>query len=163
MVTLTAPRRKSLGLLVLCTPFVTVCTLMLLSGDTAGIAWLGVIIFGVGWLLMLGQLVAPSRLVITPSEIKFSHLGRQWSRDLARCSAFEVWRNPADSSEWVVFDHPDDANRWWAARGRQSFGRTSALPHTYGVSPAGLAAMLNEAQRTSVVVAGDSTSSSAIE
>jgi hypothetical protein len=117
-----------------------------LGGESVIIGWILVVFFGTGLLVSIWQLLAPDRLVVTDTTIEVSHMGRHWSRDLARCGPFDVWRNPAARHELVVFDHPEDEAHKLSGVSREVSGHSSALPDTYGLPAAELARTLNEAR-----------------
>ncbi len=143
---LVASRKKWAGVLAGCTAFVVLGLRNALSGERGVVGWIAVAFFGVGMLVAIVQLMVPSRLAISASTIKVSHMGRHWSRDLARCGAFEVWRNPFARQSLVVFDHPDDEGRRGSKMGRRLSGHSSSLPDTFGMSATQLAELLNEAR-----------------
>jgi hypothetical protein len=117
-----------------------------LGGESVVIGWILVVFFGTGLLLSVWQLIAPGRLVVTDTTIEVSHMGRHWSRDLARCGPLDVWRNPAARQELVVFDHPEDEADKLSGMSREVSGHSSALPDTYGHPAGELARTLNEAR-----------------
>jgi hypothetical protein len=142
----TASRRKWFRLLIACAAFVALGVVMAMSGELAAIAWLWVASSCTGLVVSAWQLVAPGRLVVSETEIEVRNLWRRWSRDLARCGPFSVWRAPTGGRTLVVFDHPDDESRRGARMNQRACGHSSALPDTYGRPAGELAQILNEAR-----------------
>ena len=144
--TFTASRRKWFGMLAVFAVFVAAGLYLALGGDSVVIGWILVVFFGTGLLLSIWQVIAPGSLVVTDATIEVSHMGRHWSRDLARCGPFAVWRNPVARQELVVFDHPEDEAHKLSGVSRELSGHSSALPDTYGHPAGELARTLNEAR-----------------
>lgn len=89
---LTMSRRRSTLLLLLCLTFVAVGAVVLFAaGEAAGL--LAMIFFGIGALVILGQVVRPDRLDLTAQGMTLhpSLLGRRTTRHAwASCSPFRV-------------------------------------------------------------------------
>jgi hypothetical protein len=108
--------------------------------------WVVVFFFGLGLIVAVWQLVAPGHLVITPTAIEVTALWRRYSRDLASCSEFDVWRLPRTGQRLVVFDHPLDSAKRMGRLNKGYAGRSGSLPDTYGMDAVALAALLNQAR-----------------
>ena len=144
--TFTASRRKWFRLLIAFAAFAALGIVMALTRQLAVIAWLWLAVSATGLVVSAWQLIAPGRLVISDGEIDVRNLWRRWSRDLARCGPFLVWRASSGGRSLVVFDHPDDASRRGPRMNQRACGHSSALPDTYGRGAAELARILNEAR-----------------
>jgi hypothetical protein len=141
-----ASRRKWLRLLIASTVFVVLGIVMALTRELAAIAWLWLVASGTWLVVSLWQVIAPGRLVVSETEIEVRNLWRHWSRDLARCGPFVVWRASSGGRTLVVFDHPDDASRRGPRMNQRACGHSSALPDTYGQRAGELAQILNDAR-----------------
>ena len=143
-----ASRRKWLLVLAGCAAFVFVGALTFTKspwvGETA-IAFFGLGLIVAGW-----QTVSPGRLVVTPTTIEVTTLGRRWSRDLASCSEFGVWRFGVQTL--VVFDHPGGTAKRLGRANRRLSGRSSALPDTFGMDASELASILNKARASAMAL-----------
>jgi hypothetical protein len=132
-----------------CAAFVSGGVFLLIVGAQPKVmAWLTIVFFGIGVIAGIAQLVAPGRLVVSDGSIEVHHLGRRWSRDLARCGRFEVWQDPRSHRFLVVFDHPDDDSHRLSGVSRRISGHSASLPDTYGMAAGQLAQLLNAARDT---------------
>ena len=143
---LTASRRKWFGVSAVCLVFVAAGLLVLRAGKSGAVGWITIAFFGVCLIVSVAQLVIPGQLVVSHEAIEVHHLGRRWSRDLARCGPFDVWRSPLGRQAWVVFDHSEDRAKPLARSSRGLSGHSSALPDTYGRTAVELVNILNEAR-----------------
>jgi hypothetical protein len=142
----TASRRKWSRLLLVFAAFVALGLATAVAGQPAAIGWVVIGCSGTGLVVSAWQLIVPGRLVVTETEIEVRNLWRRWSRDLARCGPFLVWRAPTGGRSLVVFDHPDDESRRGPRMNQRACGHSSALPDTYGRRAGELARVLNEAR-----------------
>ena len=94
--TLTAPRARWWKVFLICIGFAAGGVLIAV-GEPNAVGWLVAALFGVGAAVAGWQLVVPGKLVVTATTIEVSVLWRSYSRDLASCGTFEVWRDPTSS------------------------------------------------------------------
>lgn len=142
---LTASRSKWSRVLAMSLGFVAMGVVTAI-GEPTPFGWVVVAFFGSSAVISAGQLLYPSKLVLDATTVTVSGFGRGFSRDLASCSSFEVWRNPVARQELVVFNHPLDVERRGGRASTRLSGHSSALPDTYGLPAAALAAQLSRAR-----------------
>ena len=143
-VVLRSPRRRHAIGFALAAVFVIGGIIGAIANSDA-VGWLCAAFFGLLLVMEGWQLLSPGRLVITPTTMEFSILWRHWSRDLASCTGFQLWRNPFARRTLVAFDHPLDSSKRLGKASRQFGGRSGALPDAYGMEPSKLVALLNKA------------------
>lgn len=148
-IVLTADRRSWWRMLMIGVVFASIGVAMVIV-ERSVIAWLVTVLFGLLVAVAGMQLRNPATLEITATEIEVQTLGRRWSRDLASCSEFGVWENPAARQSIVVFDHPSDLEKRSGRLNVRLTGRSGALPDTYGQTAEELAALLNRARLTAL-------------
>ena len=140
-----ASRRKWLLMFALAALFVVLGFVIAIVQHNA-FGWVAVFFFGLGLVVAGWQLVAPGQLVVTPTALEVTALWRTYSRDLASCSEFDVWRLPRTGQRLVVFDHPLDSAKRMGRANKNFAGRSGSLPDTYGMDAVALATLLNKAR-----------------
>ena len=137
-------RLKWGGVAAVSSSFIVAGVLLAAVGDLVG--WLAVMFFGFCGIVAILQLVRPATLTLTETTFTFDQLGRNWTRDFASCSDFEVWNNPYFGSKLVVFDHPEELAKKVSGVNKRFAGRSGALPDTFGMTAEELADTLNQAR-----------------
>lgn len=112
----------------------------------AGYGWL-TLAFGVmGLAVFLFILANPNRLELSASGLTTVTLGRRWSVGWDQCGEFRTWKNDIQlgAPAMVVFDCSAPGVRGHALElaAEAISGANAALPETYGMSAADLAALL---------------------
>ena len=153
---LTSSRARLFALSAAGVVFVAMGISIVQSGRAVAIGWFAIAFFGAALILFVLQLVVPGRLLISHDAIEVHQLWRHWSRDLARCGRFEVWRYPFTRHSAVVFDHPEDQARRGVGASRRFGVHSSLLPETYGKPAKELAAILNQARTNALSAVSDS-------
>ena len=125
--------------------FSTVGLLMVKAHASGG--WL-VLIFGlVGFPVFVITLIRPNRLELSAEGMTTVTLGRRWSVDWARCGEFRRWKDQFQlGSPWmIIFDcsAPGVEGHFLELAAVAFTGANAALPETYGMPAAELAALLN--------------------
>jgi hypothetical protein len=142
---LRSSRRKWLLVFVIAAVFVGL-GLIIAIGQHDSFGWTAAVFFGLVLIVAAWQLISPGRLVVTPTAIEVTTLWRTYSRDLASCSEFGVWRIPRTGQRLVVFDHPLDTAKRMGRANKRFAGRSASLPDTFGMKAADLATLLNKAR-----------------
>ncbi|MEQ1873124.1 MAG: hypothetical protein ABL953_05295 [Ilumatobacteraceae bacterium] len=143
---LVTPRKSHVRFFVIDALFVSGGVLIAVGGSNA-VGWLVVGFFGLCLVVETCQLIAPGRLVITPTDMEVRSLGRHWSRDLASCTGFKPWRNPFARQTLVGFDHPLDVSKRAGRVNTKIAGCSGTLPETYGMNASELATLLEDASK----------------
>lgn len=139
-IVLRSSRRKWLRFFVTGTVF-TAGGIFIAIARHDSVGWFLIVFAGLCQLATGWQLIAPGRLIVTPTEIQIIALWRRYERDLVSCSEFHVWTMARQ--EMVVFDHPIDSQKVSARANRALSGYTGGLPDTFGMRALELAALLN--------------------
>ena len=134
-------RWKHVGLLAICSGFVVLALLL----EHSALAWVTEVFFGLGALVALASLMPGSSFLrIEPDRLLVRTLYRTWS--LERTQVAEFYTAPVGGREVVCWSYVPEYKRQLRGRAfaRAISGVEAALPDTYGLPAAELAAVLNE-------------------
>ena len=142
-----ASRRKWAIMGVVGVMFVAQGTRMVMDDNAAlkVVGWITIVLFGLGLVIALIQLLVPDRLILSSTTLTVTRLRRPTSYVLADCSNFRSWTvSPWAGPKVVVFNYSGHARRMPRLDRRLS-GADFSLPDTYGQKPEDLAELLNAA------------------
>lgn len=138
-----AARWKSALLLLGCAAFVA---FGIVADEPVLLRLIAVGFFGLGILVGLWGVFAPSRLSLGDSGFEVRVLWRTWSVRWADIAAFHLWKVPNSSAQWrVAWNYvpghgPDTRLRRFSA----ALGAEAALPGGWSMPPKELCTLMNE-------------------
>ena len=106
------------------------------------------LVFGLaGVSVFVATLIRPNRLELSAHGMTMVTLGRRWSVEWVHCGEFRTWKDHFElGSPWmVIFDcsAPGVEGHFLELAAVAFTGANAALPETYGLAAAELAALLN--------------------
>ena len=138
-------KRKHIAYLFGCLAFVVIGALQVSNRQAGAIGWLCLLFFGLGVVAFTAQIIPGASYLRVRSEgFMFCSLFRKSPVILWRdVSSFRVASVPPSGHRLVVFDWYTASNRSVRRINQHLTGATDGLPDSYGLSPQGLAYLLN--------------------